>query len=98
MSAADQFKSAAPLKDNSSVNPDEEKISPCPDAVEMSAYLEGRLNSAESRLIEDHLRDCASCAQAVEELRELLAGGEAEELDPETLERVKQRAKDLVGD
>lgn len=36
---------------------------------ELIAYLDRRTNSAERRLVEDHLQDCADCRARAEELR-----------------------------
>lgn len=65
----------------------------------ISAYLDGELDSTECDVIEEHCRNCASCASVVKGLRDtigLCRGVAAAPIPESVLQRAKVRVSDLL--
>lgn len=70
------------------------------DDLELQTYLDGELDEAEQRAIEDHLADCPACQQRAESLTALFARIEsvpdepmAVDLAPVIVDRLRSRAQ-----
>jgi anti-sigma factor RsiW len=63
--------------------------SPCPDELELAAWLDGRADADLAGRIESHLAECTDCLRAAEELRATLAAGPMMP-PPQVVERAKR--------
>ena len=62
---------------------------PCPDAVELAAYIDGRASPRQVEHIEEHLLACPDCLQAVREARELTSAEVTTFVPPEVIAAAK---------
>jgi anti-sigma factor RsiW len=67
---------------------------PCPDAMALSAWLDGRADQRVADQVESHLTSCPACLDAVMELRSLVAQGAQHR--PAAPQAVLDHAKTLV--
>ncbi|MFG0251735.1 MAG: anti-sigma factor family protein [Phycisphaerales bacterium JB038] len=68
---------------------------PCPTELELAAYLDGRLPSAETAWMEGHLALCPTCVETVLEMRTLSGDEAAAFIAPaESLERARALVRD----
>lgn len=65
--------------------------SACPDPNALGAYLDGKASGEEAREVEAHLASCASCLEALEDVRSIQDAGE-----PRVPEALLERAKMLI--
>ena len=66
-------------------------MSSCEHSRKMSAYHDGQIPAGERRDLEEHMRECSSCAQELEQLRSLsrlFAAAEMPEMSSDALERL----------
>lgn len=66
----------------------------CPDEMAVASYLDGRMSPEQEQAMALHLSRCPSCAQAVAELRGLLASSGPE--DEEGARQAAERAKKII--